>query len=734
MIRGRRASVGTGGALTALALVFWEARMVAPVRLPQAVGRWAGDLYTIYYPSFVFAYRGTELLPRWNPHQMAGVPFLAQYNGGFLYPPNWLATVVPVHLALGWLCALHLAFAGVTTFALGRALRLSRPGAATAALAFMLGARFVIEAFRPSYLASIAWVPMVTLLAVRVYARPTAWRGALLGAAVALQLLTGIAQHVVYEAYLLPLAGAVAWAVGPRLDARYVRRLVVAAAVGVLTAAALAAVQLVPTLEVIGAAVRGPGGLTLTQIVPPMAIGVQLRQLVYASGPVLGLVLLGLAAARGRPWVAAAAAVAVVATLIAIGSPLYTEVFYRLPAVRLFRLPQQMAPLGALAAALLAGLGVDVGRRLSTAGSLRIRVAAALVAAGVALATADPARRGAWATLLLVAALAALPLGRRRGLAWVVVAALAIDRFAAIQNRTMIPENNTAAFFRPPPFVEFLRAHAGAERVLVIKNWQRRFPYMEKLGTLWNLRVAQDYEPLTATAYHHFLGGLERWNVDRPLFAGRLQPRADAPAWWALDLLAVRWVVVAPGAPWRPVGDRFRLVYDAADGRIFENTRAQPRARVVEQWRTLPNAAFVLWALAHDRIDPVGLPAVDRADPVQLDPSAPGANDVRVVADRNDEVALRVTSPRGGLVVLADAYWPGWRVTVDGAERGLSRVNFLFRGVTVAPGEHDVRFVYVPVRLYAGAAVSGATVLVLAAWAAARALDSRRRPPRVLVA
>ena len=107
-----------GIAVAATALAFWQLRIVAPVRMPQDVQFWNGDLYNIYYPGFAFAYRGEQFLPRWNPFQLAGTPFLGGYNGGFLYPPNWLATFVPIHLALGWLCAHRLA--GMMTLAAAR--------------------------------------------------------------------------------------------------------------------------------------------------------------------------------------------------------------------------------------------------------------------------------------------------------------------------------------------------------------------------------------------------------------------------------------------------------------------------------------------------------------------------------------------------------------------------------------------------------------------------------------
>ncbi len=727
----RAKSAGIAAALAVFGLAFWELRMVRPVPLPQAVTKWAGDLYSIYYPGFRFAYRGADFLPSWNPLQMAGAPFLAGYNGGFLYPPNWLAAIVPVHLALGWVCALHVALAGVTTFALGRFAGLTRPAAAVAALTFMLSERFLGEGYRPSYLASITWVPIVCLCAARLVVAPTPWRGALLGVAVALQFLTGIAQHVCYEAYLLVLAGAVVWTRTGGWNGDYVRRLAIAGGLAAAVALGLSAVQLFPTLEVIAAAVRGPAGLTLAQTYPIKTGESELRQLVYVFGPVLGFAALALVERTRRPWVDAAIVILVVAMLIGIGSPFYTRVFYHLPGVALFRMPMQMEMVGTLPLALLAGLGVDVALRVCAGWPAGARAVVGVVLGVVGALSVTPFLMGTSAAVLVLVVTVLLLVYPSRRTAWLVVATLACERLVAVESRVMITQNNTAAFFEPPAFVRFLSEHAGHDRVLVVKNWRRRFPFMEKLGTLWGVHVAQDYEPLVAVTYHRFLRPLESSNVDKPLFAGRYQPRPNDPGWRALDLLAVRWVVVAAGRPWTPSGDRFRVAYQDREATVWENTKSAPRAYLAERWRVMPNADFALSVLQGGGIDPRAQPSIDRPDPVRLDPQAPGEADVRIVGETNDTVHLRVAAPRGGLVVLADLFWPGWRVTVDGAERSMLRVDYLFRGVMVEPGEHDVVFRYVPLRLYVGAATTGATVVALAMAGLAVALDRRRRDPRL---
>src|SRR5262245_1508021 len=265
---GRWPAGAVGALVVTIGVTFWQLRIVGHITLPQDVGRWNADLYTIYYQVYRFAYADGELLPRWNPYQLAGTPFIANYNGGLLYPPNLLATLVPVRLAMGWSAAFHLALAGTFVLLAARALALAWPAAALAAACFMLNGYFVVEHFRISYLAGLAWVPAVLLCGARVLAHPTPARGVVLGVAVACQLLTGHAQMVCYTGYAMLLAGATYLLIGGEGTARDLGRTLVALAIAAVMAALLAAAQLLPTFELVRNATRGLGGLTLQQTQP----------------------------------------------------------------------------------------------------------------------------------------------------------------------------------------------------------------------------------------------------------------------------------------------------------------------------------------------------------------------------------------------------------------------------------------------------------------------------------
>ena len=48
------------------------------------------------------------------------------------------------------------------------------------------------------------------------------------------------------------------------------------------------------------------------------------------------------------------------------------------------------------------------------------------------------------------------------------------------------------------------------------------------------------------------------------------------------------------------------------------------------------------------------------------------------------------------MMVLTDAYFPGWKVEVNGEPSDVHRVDYLFRGVRIPPGAATVVFTYQP--------------------------------------
>jgi hypothetical protein len=80
-------------------------------------------------------------------------------------------------------------------------------------------------------------------------------------------------------------------------------------------------------------------------------------------------------------------------------------------------------------------------------------------------------------------------------------------------------------------------------------------------------------------------------------------------------------------------------------------------------------------------------------------------------------VELSVTSAAPSLVVVAQTYYHRWQAQIDGQPARLLRANYAFQAVEVPAGKHRVSLGYRDSAFYAGAIISGLSLLVsLLGW------------------
>ncbi len=100
------------------------------------------------------------------------------------------------------------------------------------------------------------------------------------------------------------------------------------------------------------------------------------------------------------------------------------------------------------------------------------------------------------------------------------------------------------------------------------------------------------------------------------------------------------------------------------------------------------------------------------------------------IAYSNNSVSLDVELSRGGYLILADTIYPGWEATVDSKSTPIFTANYLFRGIDLPPGRHNVRFDYRPSSFRWGVAGS---IVGLMATGAAILISARRRERDLLI-
>ena len=119
----------------------------------------------------------------------------------------------------------------------------------------------------------------------------------------------------------------------------------------------------------------------------------------------------------------------------------------------------------------------------------------------------------------------------------------------------------------------------------------------------------------------------------------------------------------------------------------------------------------------------------DPPDLVELrgGPAGPVSSGTAVLTGSTPErLEVLVDDPAGGLLVVRQSHYPGWRVRIDGNPAPLLMVDSMYLGAQVPPGRHRVTFDYQEVRLDRGAAVSAFSALALGALLAAGFLRRRR--------
>jgi hypothetical protein len=745
-----RVAGARGAPLILLVLVMVSAAgavLAARISFGADVWLWNLDMPKIHYPLAVFFHDALEAggLPLWEDQLGLGFPLYAEGQIGAFYPLNWVIFRFDPLVALDLTRLVHLTLAGTGAGLLALRVAGSRPGALVAALIVVLCGAIVTKLEWWNLVAAYAWMPWVLL---PVAGRAAARRSdvALAGVMWGIQALAGHPQTWL----LTGLAGTLLllrrpWA--PSLG-----RVIGFGALG----AAVGAVQLIPTALLVGLSNRA-GGMQPNELfgnatTPFDVLGLGfvnaflrasggewdyatswypdghftlLNAGIYVGLPVLALAGIGASTRRARRWLLLAGVMLAIPIAAAFQPSLWEE----LPVLNGLRSPVRSYMVVSVAIGVLAAIGMSrLGR--SRWGSvwglaaIAIPVGAYVLATILALAfgevfnqlivisswTVDPGEADAARRLAQLALTSPWPLYLELALG--LGAAVVISRprsrrtVAAAVFLAVIPLALLSPVVNPVrPLSEF--SHAGSDYVMMLQaeephrvltigapGWYPGMPDqlaaagVPDIGMFTSLNFAA-VEDLTRRLRSNDPGGSLRRAV-------------------GIDVV----VTFGRSCPGRIVahtddGDAFvcRVPGSATPPYWLPEAAAQPARRGGGSMRAELDASA----------------AVAAAVPVQT---------VSQSMLRHEAV---VEAPAPGWVWFDRAWWPGWRMTIDGR---YTPVYEALGGqlVAVPTGRHRLVAELSLWDVQLGAAVGIVGLVAATAWAWWPARRSGRRPGKRLSA
>lgn len=153
-------------------------------------------------------------------------------------------------------------------------------------------------------------------------------------------------------------------------------------------------------------------------------------------------------------------------------------------------------------------------------------------------------------------------------------------------------------------------------------------------------------------------------------------------------------------------GYEFMTTLDGIE--VYRHTAAFHRAFVVHSARVMESEAAMFARMREFTFEPRREVLLERplarSLPIAPDEDEPGT--ARVVHHGNSQVVIKTESAQDGILVLSDAWFPGWQASIDGAITDIFPAYYAFRGVYLPAGQHEVVFEYNPLSFKIGLWIS----------------------------
>ncbi len=134
----------------------------------------------------------------------------------------------------------------------------------------------------------------------------------------------------------------------------------------------------------------------------------------------------------------------------------------------------------------------------------------------------------------------------------------------------------------------------------------------------------------------------------------------------------------------------FPLVWQSGNMYVYENTKALPRAYLVDRCRLVEPADVREMLLSRD-FDPAREVLVTELPAVP--PESVEGSSVEIIDYQLNRITVRAHIERPCILVLSEIAYPDWRAVVDGEEKHILTANYCLRAIPLTSGDHEIHYV-----------------------------------------
>ncbi|MFC1711845.1 YfhO family protein [Patescibacteria group bacterium] len=211
------------------------------------------------------------------------------------------------------------------------------------------------------------------------------------------------------------------------------------------------------------------------------------------------------------------------------------------------------------------------------------------------------------------------------------------------------------------------------------------------VSAYYNIQAVNGYDPLYLKNYAKYIAASEGQtaNVSEPYGFNRIiEPQnINSPL---INLLNVKYILSLEDLSF----PHLEKVFSEGETKVYKNNSLLPRAYMVDHFIAAKDDKEIFEFLLNPDFNASKSAVLYNKDLEVLDFNL-GENvklesQVEIVEFTAEKITINTNTNKKAVLVLSEVFYPSWQVLVDGKKQRIIPTNFLFRGVLVPKGKHQI--------------------------------------------